>query len=165
MLITMGCTGSCNDDVIKWNNFSRYWPLVRLIHRSPVNSPQKGQWRGALMFSLICTWTNGWVNNREPNDLRQHRAHNYAIVMVTTVIWHCSKTFSQWGQSFHWKLLCLWPKWVRLRQIALIKRGPIQLQSCHVNHINMSRPNLHSITWHGEYVISATTNNVNENEG
>ena len=23
-------------------------------HRSPVNSPHKGQWRGALMFSLIC---------------------------------------------------------------------------------------------------------------
>ena len=32
------------------------------IHRSPVNSPVNGQWRGALMFSLICTWTNGWVN-------------------------------------------------------------------------------------------------------
>ena len=30
------------------------------IHRSPVNSPHKGQWRGALMFSLICAWTNGW---------------------------------------------------------------------------------------------------------
>ena len=23
---------------------------------SPVNSPHKGQWRGALMFSLICVW-------------------------------------------------------------------------------------------------------------
>ena len=32
---------------------------------SPVNSPHKGQWRGALMFSLICAWINGWVNNRE----------------------------------------------------------------------------------------------------
>ena len=29
----------------------------------PVNSPHKGQWRGALMFSLICVWINGWVNN------------------------------------------------------------------------------------------------------
>ena len=25
----------------------------------------KGQWRGALVFSLICVWTNGWVNNRD----------------------------------------------------------------------------------------------------
>ena len=29
----------------------------------PVNSPHKGQWRGALMFTLICVWINGWVNN------------------------------------------------------------------------------------------------------
>ena len=26
-----------------------YWPFVRGIHRSPMNSPLKGQWRGALM--------------------------------------------------------------------------------------------------------------------
>ena len=57
--------GSAHDDVIKWKHFPRYWPFVRGIHRSPVNSPHKGQWRGALMFSLICTWINGWVNNRE----------------------------------------------------------------------------------------------------
>ena len=43
-----------HDDVIKWKDFPRYWPFVRGIHRSPVNSPHKGQWRGALMFSLIC---------------------------------------------------------------------------------------------------------------
>ena len=57
-----------SDDVIKWKHFSRYWPFVRGIHRSPVNSPHKGQWRGALMFSLICAWTNGWANNREAGD-------------------------------------------------------------------------------------------------
>ena len=45
-----------HDDVIKWKHFPRYWPLVRGIHRSPVNSPHKGQWRGALRFSLICAW-------------------------------------------------------------------------------------------------------------
>ena len=54
-----------HDDVIKWKHFPRYWPFVRGIHRSPVNSPHKGQWRGALMFSLICVWINGWENNRE----------------------------------------------------------------------------------------------------
>ena len=25
--------------------------------------PHKGQWRGALMFSLMCAWTNGWANS------------------------------------------------------------------------------------------------------
>ena len=69
------------DDVIKWKHFPRYWPFVRGIHRSPMNSPHKGQWRGALMFSLICTWINAWVNNREAGDLRRHRAHSDAIVM------------------------------------------------------------------------------------
>ena len=43
-----------HDDVIIWKHFPRYWPFVRGIHRQPVNSPHKGQWRGALMFSLIC---------------------------------------------------------------------------------------------------------------
>ena len=50
------------DDVIKWKHFPRCWPFVLGIHRSPVNSTHKGQWRGALMFSLICVWINGWVN-------------------------------------------------------------------------------------------------------
>ena len=59
----------------------RYWPFVQGIHRSPVNSPHKGQWRGALVFSVICVWINGWVNNREASDLRRYRAHYDVIVM------------------------------------------------------------------------------------
>ena len=43
--------------------------------------PYKGQWRGALMLSLICARTNGWVNNREAGDLRRHRAH-YDITLM-----------------------------------------------------------------------------------
>ena len=77
-------TGLSNDhpvryhnDVIKWKHFPRHWPFVRGIHRWPVNSPLKGQWRGALMFSLI----NGWINNRKAADLRSHRAHYDVIVM------------------------------------------------------------------------------------
>ena len=69
------------DDVIKWEHFPCYWPFVRGIHWSPVNSPQKGQWRGALMFSLICVWINGWVNSREAGDLRRYRAHYDVTVM------------------------------------------------------------------------------------
>ena len=73
-----------HDDVIKWRLFPRYWPFVWGIHRWPVNSPHKGQWRGAFMFSLICAWINGWVNNREAGDLRHHRAHYDVIVMEKT---------------------------------------------------------------------------------
>ena len=48
----------------------------------PLNSPHKGQWRGALVFSLICVWINGWVNNRAAGDLRRHRGHYDVNVMV-----------------------------------------------------------------------------------
>ena len=61
--------------------FSALLAFVRGIHRSPVNSSHKGQWRGALMFSFICAWINGWVNNREAGDLRRHRAHYDVVVM------------------------------------------------------------------------------------
>ena len=47
----------------------------------PVISPLKGQWRGALMFSLIYSWINDWVNNREAGDLRRHCGHYDVNVM------------------------------------------------------------------------------------
>ena len=68
-----------HDDVIKWKHFPRYWPFVRGIHRTPTTN--KGQWGGALMFSLICAWTNSWVNNRKTGDLRRHHAHYDVTVM------------------------------------------------------------------------------------
>ena len=70
----------CHDDVIKWKHFPRYWPFfVRGIHLSPVN--HKSQWCGALVFSLICAWISGWVNNREAGDSRRHRVHYDVTVM------------------------------------------------------------------------------------
>ena len=48
----------------------------------PVNSPHKGQWRGALMLTLICARINGWVNNGEAGDLRRYRAHYDVTVMA-----------------------------------------------------------------------------------
>ena len=79
--IEHGLACNIHDDVIKWKHFPRNWPFVRGIHRSTVNSPHKGQWRGALMFSLIWVWKNGWVNNGKAGDLRHHRAHYDVSVM------------------------------------------------------------------------------------
>ena len=87
----MGCNSkwmSVHDDVIKWKHFPCNWPFVWGIHRSPVNYPCKGQWRGALMFSLICAWINNWVNNGEAGDLRCHRAHYNVSVMFNVVYNH-----------------------------------------------------------------------------
>ena len=65
--------------------FSASLAFVWGIHRSAVNSPHKGQWRGALMLSLICTWINARVNTREAGDLRRHHAHCDVIVMGVMV--------------------------------------------------------------------------------
>ena len=83
----------CNlhDDGIKWKHFLRYWPFARGIHRSPVDSLHKGQWCTALMFSLICAWTNVWANNWDAGDLRRHHAQNditvMSILMITSPCW------------------------------------------------------------------------------
>ena len=47
----------------------------------------KGQWRGALMFSLICAWINGWVNAGEAGNLRRHHTHYDVIVMIWRHYW------------------------------------------------------------------------------
>ena len=86
-------TTNQQDDVIKWKHFPRYWPIVRGIHRSPVNSPHKGQWRRVLMFSLICARINGIVNNCKAGDLRRHRTH-YGVIVMKTQQRHWEKT---WG--------------------------------------------------------------------
>ena len=62
------------------------------IHRSAVNSPHKGQWCRALSLSLICTWINGYLNNRKAGDLRHHRPHYDVIVM-----------FENWG-TYRWNV-------------------------------------------------------------
>ena len=86
-----------HDDVIKWKHFPRNWPFVREIHRSPVNFPHKGQWRGALMFSLIYAWINDWVNNREAGDLRRQHGHYDVIVMLHVT--HVSVTVDPLGSG------------------------------------------------------------------
>ena len=60
----------------------------------PVNSPHKGQWRGAWMFSLICVWINGWVNNHKAGVLWCYHAHYDVNVTCENILfipissWH-----------------------------------------------------------------------------
>ena len=65
--------------------FSALLALCAGIHRSPVNSPHKAQWRGALMFSSSCALINGWVHTLEAGDLRRHHPH-YDVTVMTWVI-------------------------------------------------------------------------------
>ena len=92
-------TRSAHDDVIKWKHFPRYWPFVQGIHRF---TPHRGQWRGALMFSLICAWINTWANNGEAGHLRRHRAHYDVNIMFGPVLevsgrcWLSSEEITMW---------------------------------------------------------------------
>ena len=70
-----------HDGVIKWKHLPCYWPFVRGIHRSPVNSPHKGQSHRTLMFTLIYAWTSSWINTRDAGYLRCHPTHYEVIVM------------------------------------------------------------------------------------
>ena len=69
------------------------------IHRSLVNSPHKGQWRGVLMFSLICAETNGHVNNRDAGNFRRHRAH-YDVTVMIHRSFYCHHTLAY--DKVHW---------------------------------------------------------------
>ena len=76
-----------------------------------VNSPHKGQWCGALIFSLICTWINGWVINREAGNLRRHRAHYYIIVTQRKFLSFFRGHWQFWIRNLaHWRyqILIIW---------------------------------------------------------
>ena len=76
-----------HDDVIKWKHLPRYWLLVRGIHRSQVNFPHKGKWRGALVFSLICTWTNSWRRRWFQTPSRLLWRHFNECFILNRIIW------------------------------------------------------------------------------
>ena len=61
------CRGS--DGCVSKNIYRNWW------------IPHTKAWRGALMFSLICAWIDGWVNNGEAGDMRRHHAHYDVTVM------------------------------------------------------------------------------------
>ena len=72
-----------------WRNqmetFVTLLAFVNGILGSPMDSHHKGQWRGALIFSLICAWINGWVSNRDDGDLKRHRAR-YGVTELNLAI-------------------------------------------------------------------------------
>ena len=64
-----------------------FFSLLALCEGNPLVTgefPSKGQWRKALILSLICAWTNRWANHRDADDLRHHRAH----YDVTLIAWY-----------------------------------------------------------------------------
>ena len=70
------------------------------------NSPITGEFpaqrpvtRG-FNVSLICAWTNGWVNNRDAGDLRRHRAHYDVTVMwIRVLVYVALDWVHRWSRS------------------------------------------------------------------
>ena len=116
---------------------------------SPVNSAHKGQWHGDVMFSLICVWINGWVNNGEPGDLRRHGAHYNVTVMTTQrfirssaltppnsslgqarpkhellILWPIASLSHQQLLCWKWETWC-WLKWVSISTTAAISKKEV----------------------------------------
>ena len=74
------------------------------------------------MFSLICAWINGWVNNREAGPC------------PTTAIWRRRKNSSQWQRNFQWKLHSHWLEFLRQRLVAVVRQGPGVLRRHHAQY-------------------------------
>ena len=78
-----------HDDVIKWKHFPRYCPYCPPVTGEfPTQRPVTRN----LMFSLICSWISGWVNNHEAGDLRRRRTHYDVTVM-------CSMNVPYWAPN------------------------------------------------------------------
>ena len=108
-----------NYDVIKWKHFPRHCPFEREIHQSHVDSPHKGQWRRALMSSLICAWANRSANNRDTRDLRRYHVQ-YDVTVVTVIGWF---TVEQ-----HWRI-CL--------DISYVSNESTNKAKCTTPHVSL----------------------------
>ena len=104
---------SSNGNIL-YASCSSWWEST---YRSPVGSPNKDQWRGALMFYLICTWTN----EIDAGDLRRHRSHNDVIVMNKIILtcyhhiwWPCPMPFApHWSHPLNFETVIKWPPFNR----------------------------------------------------
>ena len=81
VVLNLCMTDGFYDNVIKWNQFPRYWLLCG----------ESTPWRRCLMFSLICAW----ANNRDSGDLRGHRAH-YDVTVMVPPKWLVIRTRTSW---------------------------------------------------------------------
>ena len=82
-------------DAIKWKHFPRHWPFVRGVQQSPVDSPHKGQWRGAfVVFFLICIWTNKRLSKRSRRRWFETPSRS---------LWrHCNEQLVAWKRFPHY---------------------------------------------------------------
>ena len=107
------CYLRLHDDVIKWKLVPRYWPFVRGIHWSPVNSLHKGQWREALMFSLIYAL----------NERLSKQSQGWWFETPSRSLWRCNAVLLHINIDYF--SVCLWQRDCCIREAGLILTGAI----------------------------------------
>ena len=120
--------GLRQDDVIKWKHFPRYWPSVRGIHWSPVNSPHKGQWRRALVFSLICAlnkWLSkhswGWWFETPSCSLIRHCNGTQTGTMLLMITKYYRNQRAGFAKSHSWAVWIVLIHWGQVTHICVSK--------------------------------------------
>ena len=135
-----------HDDVIKWEHFPRYWPFVWGIDRSPVNSLHKGQWREALMFSLICALNKrlskhawGWWLGTPSGPLWRHC--NVVVSLPLSIIIMVELALFVWNVCS----LSIWYYYLRLYPGGLVLDTTWIIHEYHSKHPLLS-------LWQGELI-------------
>ena len=93
----------------------------------------KGQWRRALIFSLICAWINGWVNNRAAGDLRRHRVHyDVTVTFMKNTHFYFGEHFTKFYVITHCTLDTRNPSCICLTSFFFINTGHIWVNLAHI---------------------------------
>ena len=74
----------CHDMIMTWQWFPHYWPYVRGIHGSLLDSADKGPVTVTLIFPLLLAWISCWTNRRVVSAFRWHDAH---VISPWCTIW------------------------------------------------------------------------------
>ena len=99
-----------------WNgNFSTLLALYEGI-------PHKGQWRGASMFSLVCSWINCWTNSRKVGELIYLGAHLSSPWCDHWDTWRVTPHSSRL-QTLRWSLLDYNKNWTELIDHIMSERA------------------------------------------
>ena len=89
------------------------------------------------MFSLICVWINGWVNNREAGDLRRYCAHYDVIVMqIPSLLITCQQREAGHQQPYY-KPSSLEILWFQHQPVSLVFNSSYNVDGGH-QHITIS---------------------------
>ena len=100
--------------IMTWNRFSHYWPFVRGMYRSPIDSPHKGRAMRSILLSLLLAWAICWLIRRVANGLRR-KCH---VNVITRKYWPqiLYDTLAPIVHTLWYGYLNVWYRWVSARK-------------------------------------------------